>query len=469
MAHVYRELLKRQNPQGECEIALKVTVTRDKKIRIRSGVWINPAVWNKRKRDINLPTIPGRERELLAGKRSRIEKIVQKLDTAIVCCDKPQNISKLWLEGVIFGDVNVEVQKKAKKHNIKQPKLTLLQQMQEYLKAQKLSKSRIDHLEVFERMLLRFEMYKRLESSRSYVMYLDTLSVDTIAEIEVFITNEHCIFDEYPEIYQKYPARLRPNPKTGGVKRYVKSDNQRGRPSKRGLNYVADVMTRFRTFIRWAVENDVTKNNPFKKYPISEPVYGRPIYISIEERNRLYSTDMSDDKQLETQRDVFVLQCFLGCRIGDYYEMTYDNIINGAIEYIANKTNKKNPVTIRVPLADTALEIIEKYRNPTRHFIMPFIAEQNYNEYIKIAFKRTEITRMVTVLNQFTHKNEHRPINEIASSHMARRTFIGNIYKQVKDQNLVSALSGHKEGSKAFARYRDIDDELRRDMVKLLG
>ena len=45
---------------------------------------------------------------------------------------------------------------------------------------------------------------------------------------------------------------------------------------------------------------------------------------------------------------------------------------------------------------------------------------------------------------------------------MARRTFIGNIYKKVKDPNLVGALSGHKEGSKAFARYRDIDEEMSR-------
>ena len=51
---------------------------------------------------------------------------------------------------------------------------------------------------------------------------------------------------------------------------------------------------------------------------------------------------------------------------------------------------------------------------------------------------------------------------------MARRTFIGNIYRKVKDPNLVSALSGHKEGSKAFQRYRDIDEEMKRDLVKLL-
>jgi hypothetical protein len=51
---------------------------------------------------------------------------------------------------------------------------------------------------------------------------------------------------------------------------------------------------------------------------------------------------------------------------------------------------------------------------------------------------------------------------------MARRTFIGNLYKKVKDPNLVGALSGHKEGSKAFARYRDIDDEIKKDLVSLL-
>ncbi len=59
-------------------------------------------------------------------------------------------------------------------------------------------------------------------------------------------------------------------------------------------------------------------------------------------------------------------------------------------------------------------------------------------------------------------------LNEIASSHLARRTFIGNLYKKVKDPNLVGSLSGHKEGSKAFARYRDIDEDMKKELVDLL-
>ena len=57
---------------------------------------------------------------------------------------------------------------------------------------------------------------------------------------------------------------------------------------------------------------------------------------------------------------------------------------------------------------------------------------------------------------------------KIASSHMARRTFIGNIYKLVKDPNLVSALTGHVEGSRAFTRYRTIDIDMKKDLVKIL-
>ena len=61
----------------------------------------------------------------------------------------------------------------------------------------------------------------------------------------------------------------------------------------------------------------------------------------------------------------------------------------------------------------------------------------------------------------------HLP-NIIATSHMASRTFIGNIYKKVKDPNLVASLTGHTEGSKAFSRYRDIDTEMKKELVGLL-
>ena len=60
------------------------------------------------------------------------------------------------------------------------------------------------------------------------------------------------------------------------------------------------------------------------------------------------------------------------------------------------------------------------------------------------------------------------PIYEVLSSHCARKAFSGNMYDKVPDPNLICPLTGHKEGSKSFARYRMIDEDTNRKTVSLL-
>jgi hypothetical protein len=90
------------------------------------------------------------------------------------------------------------------------------------------------------------------------------------------------------------------------------------------------------------------------------------------------------------------------------------------------------------------------------------------NEGIEYIPRKTKDGRPVVIFNPTTSEQEIRPLNEVASSHLARRCFVGNLYKQVKDPNLVGALSGHKEGSRAFARYREIDEQMKKDLVSML-
>ena len=169
------------------------------------------------------------------------------------------------------------------------------------------------------------------------------------------------------------------------------------------------------------------------------------------------------------QRDIFIFQCLVGCRVSDLLKMTTNNIINGAIEYIPHKTKEERPVIVRVPLNDRAKILVDKYREvDTKGRLFPFISSQKYNDDIKDIFRICGITRLVTVLNTVTGEEEKRPINEVASSHIARRTFIGNLYKKVKDPNLVGSLSGHAEGSKAFTRYREIDEDIKKELVNMI-
>ena len=125
-------------------------------------------------------------------------------------------------------------------------------------------------------------------------------------------------------------------------------------------------------------------------------------------------------------------------------------------------------MTVTVPLTATASEILERYKDYDGKGLFPFTSQQQYNIDIKEMFKQAGLCRVVTVLNPTTREEEKRPLYEVASSHMARRTFVGNLYKQVKDPNLICPMSGHKEGSRAFARYREIDEELMKETVNLL-
>ncbi|WP_288115783.1 site-specific integrase, partial [Alistipes sp. 56_sp_Nov_56_25] len=184
--------------------------------------------------------------------------------------------------------------------------------------------------------------------------------------------------------------------------------------------------------------------------------------------HKIYGTNLMRHPQLAVQRDIFVFQCLIGCRVGDLLKMTKSNLIDGAIEYIPRKTKEGRPLTVRVPLNQTAKEIAARYKGLDGDKLLPFISEQKYNMAIKRIFKAAGLKRLVTVINPTTREEEKRVLYEIASSHLARRTFVGNLYKQVKDPNLVGALSGHKEGSKAFARYRTIDDEMKQQLVDLL-
>lgn len=325
----------------------------------------------------------------------------------------------------------------------------LLELFSEFLVKHKLSEVRKKNFRVIQRTLARYELYVRAtkKGQKDFILDVDTVTPETLRDMWDFFENEYQYYELYPSIYETIPEKRTPQP--------------------RGKNTLIDCFSRIRTFFLWCFDNKLTANRPFDKFPIEECKYGTPIYINLEERDRIFNADLSATPQLETQRDIFIFQTLIGCRVSDLYRMTKLNVVNEAIEYIPKKTKEGNPVTVRVPLNNKAKEILERYKD-NEGKLLPFISEQKYNEAIKKIFKLSGVDRIVTILDPLTRDEVKKPLYEVASSHLARRTFIGNIYKKVKDPNLVSALSGHKEGSKAFRRYRDIDEEMKKDLIKLL-
>jgi len=319
------------------------------------------------------------------------------------------------------------------------------------------------------RLLKRFELYLNIKKKEKIKLDFDILTIETLKELEHFIRNEYQYIDKpvYKMIYEELPeTRI---------------------PKLRGYNTVNKIMNRFRSFVKWAITVKLLKNDPFTGFSMKAPRYGTPYYITIEERTLIANKDLHEawkelpeEKRkeikesiipyLEIQRDIFVFHCMIGCRVGDLIHLTPHNITNGHVSYIARKTSKDRVDSIDVPLNPTAMKIVAKYWEQQKDTdkLFPFISPQKYNDSIKMIFLLCGITRYVTIWNSTLGREEQRPLNEIASSHLARRTFIGNLYKKVQDPNIIGKLSGHVEGSRAFARYRTIDDDMKQRLVNML-
>lgn len=454
MATIKRELSHKINGTGKSEIIIRLSVGRGMQPRLKTGLFINPTRFNASRGGTFI--IPRANQNEAAELRKLEADLIAVEQYVLNLCSvtSKEQINKEFLAEAIDRFRHPEHYQDSNEG----ADAGFYAIFDKFLASRSLSEWRIKRYQVLKRALHRFELYRRAVDCDNYTLGIDSFNEHDIELFEEFLRNEPEISVKYPTIYDAYPAdgrKVRKKPK----------------PQPKGNNTIVNLFSALRAFFNWCNAVEVTNNKPFAKYSgVSAEHYGTPYYLSIKERDEISKFDLSQNLALEAQRDIFIFHCFIGCRVSDLMRLTPANIINGAVEYIATKTKGERPEVIRVPLHQCAAKTVEKYAGTSCDGrLFPFISPQRYNDAIKAIFTACGITRAVTVLNPTTGKEEQRPINEIASSHIARRTFVGNLYKQVKDPNLVGKLSGHKEGSKAFARYRDIDEDMKRDLINLLG
>ncbi len=144
----------------------------------------------------------------------------------------------------------------------------------------------------------------------------------------------------------------------------------------------------------------------------------------------------------------------VGCRHGDLVTFTPKNIIDGVLEYIPHKTFGKSGKTVRVPLIPKAKSIVDAHCHGDDEPIFPRRYNFKFNEAIRKILKRAEVNCVVTVINPRIRQEEKKPICDVATSHIARRTFIGNLYRQVKDPTGLNCCNFTLVGTGAPAPWR---------------
>lgn len=301
------------------------------------------------------------------------------------------------------------------------------------------------------RKLKRFVAWQReMNDQPDYELYIEEITPVELAEIREYCNYEHLYYKQFPDFYKDFDMRtwhlVEPSP-----------------------NSLTAIMARITFVLNWCVKMGLMKNVRYKSYDHGVLVYGSPFYLTIEERDTIFNADISGwPEHMQTHRDQFIFQCMVGCRLGDLQALTKANIVDGVLQYIPNKTKQKGVgETIRVPLNEKAKAIIDR-QNTGNDRLFKKHCRQGYNSDIQIIFQLLGINRMVTILNRHTRKEEQHPLYELATSHIARRTFIGNLYKKVKDPALIGSMSGHCANSKAFKRYRNIDDDMKQELVDMI-
>lgn len=472
MATIYLRLSKKTLGETNLsEVLIRVRNGKDYDLNAKSGIFVTSDNFRNGQIVVNRRKV-GNDIAYNEKQQKRMNDLCLFIENAIAATPK-SDINSQWIKIVVdkFNHPD-KYQPKA----VEKP--TFYQLIDEYLSKKHFSIDHTKAIRVLERDIARYEGFVRYfdKNRKDFTFDVDTVTRNDIDDFLDYLRNEYDLANEYPSEFKKLLAKY-PVGVHKGIKKLV----------VRGDNTIIKLAKKLKAFFVWLNESGKSDNRPFDGIKIGTEKFGTPYYISIDERNRIADTDLekafaniepSKAKEFKTsiatlmvQRDVFVFHCFVGCRVSDLITLTDKNIVNGILVYTPHKTkDDEEPVQARVPLHPKALALIEKYKGQdTKGRLFPFITPQKYNVAIKEIFTLSGITRNVEVRNPKTGENELHPINEIASSHLARRTFVGNAYFKVSDPNIIGKMSGHVDGSRAFKRYRNIEDSTLKEVINQIG
>lgn len=435
-----------------------------------TGIMINPQYWDGAKQCIIEPRFrlaSTEQRQLCAELREkdrRLSDIKRKVEDAVndAKYSKRGGLSAAELDLLVHGEQGEETTTTT---------IGLYTRMQEAVKiVYSMRDVSVSRLKRVQNVINKLEQY---EISRKRPMTIGNCSPEMLVDFEKFLLTE------------------------------LKSDTRRNHRNDNiagiGKNTANTDLKLLKTVFNYCERNEIIDKSPFVQFELPKAVYADPIFLTQSELAAIERADfgvfvayikrslkerikkgeikaMPSEKQiadfaklLEEKRDIFVFQCRVGCRVGDLLKLTKKNVTEGCdgayLHYIAEKTTKTNARTINVPLHNEALAIVKKYAGRDSVHLLPFISAQKYNNEIKRVFEAVGITRSVTILDAATQTPKQVRICDVASSHMARKTFCGTMFNEGVDSSIICAMSGHVEGSAAFARYHNVDMNLMRTAI----
>lgn len=177
------------------------------------------------------------------------------------------------------------------------------------------------------------------------------------------------------------------------------------------------------------------------------------IYLNEDEIKKIYELDLSDEPEMDSIRDLFVLGCFTGLRYSDLSNIKPGNVKKEFL-YIRQGKTMNNVV---IPLNKVALSIINKYSGG----IPEGIHMNEFNKHIKTIAKKAGIDEDII---QTKKKGAERVETiekkyQLIASHTCRRSFCTNEYLKGTPPLFIMKISGHRS-EKNFLKYIKVDKQV---------
>lgn len=114
-------------------------------------------------------------------------------------------------------------------------------------------------------------------------------------------------------------------------------------------NTVGSYIKTLKTFMNWALDRGYHSNIVFKKF-YKQNEEADTIYLTEEELNKIVTIDLSENPFLAEIRDAFLMLCFTSIRCSDLKSIKKENISDGFIKIITQKTKDglKVPITKQI-------------------------------------------------------------------------------------------------------------------------
>ncbi|WP_339917301.1 site-specific integrase [Yeosuana marina] len=225
-----------------------------------------------------------------------------------------------------------------------------------------------------------------------------------------------------------------------------------GHPNAMSHNTVMKHIQRFRKMVTLAFHLEWIEKDPFIRWKPTFEKRERE-FLSVNELSNL-ETYRFPIERLERVRDLFVFSCYTGISYADIIALTESNILVGidGLNWIITK-RQKTKTPIKVPILDTAQELISKYHNHPMAVItetlFPVISNAKVNLYLK------EIADACGIKKNLTF-------------HMARHTFATTVtLTNGVPIETVSKLLGHTRIATTQIYAKVIERKVSEDMQSL--